>query len=259
MKKPKILLGLGAVTLLASCGPKLITDTAEINDLKDAIVLKKNEVKNYMFSGSGKQVEIDKKTKKETTRVDEMFLRVNEKGEEQAHTTYQSGSIVEDYYLVNDETYDKLIYCDSDSRYDGKITVIDQKTHKNEFDEVLADELEPITSAVDTLLDPYKILSVVGLFHNDGQTFDTVTKYYSEKDGQLTVKINETSTVKGDNTTNEIEINYEDYVFKGMSMKHAYSTEEIETKFEFNFDFKKLESLTISLPTVWESHLIKDN
>jgi len=259
MKKSKILLGLGAVALLASCGPKLITDTAKISDLKTAIALKKNEIKSYMFNGSGKQVEIDKATKEETTRVDEMFIRVNEKGEKQAHTTYQSGAIVEDYYLVNDETYDKLLYCDSDSRFDGEITVIDRKTHKNEFDEVLADEFEPITSAVDTLLDPYKILSVVGLFHNDGQTFDTVTKYYSSKDGQLTVKINETSTVKGDDTTNEIEVNYEDYVFKGMSMKHAYSTEEIETKFEFNFDFKKIDSLTISLPTDWESHLIKDN
>ncbi len=255
MKKQKILFGLASLTLLTSCGPKLLTETDKINALKDAIVLKKNEVKNYMFSGSGKQVEIDKATKEEITRVDEMFIRVNEKGEKQAHTTYQSGTNVCDYYLVNDETYDKLIYCDSYSRYDGKITVIDRKTHKNEFDEVLADDLEPITSVVDTLLDPYKILSVVGLFHNDGQTFDTVTKYYSDKDGQLTVKINETSTVRGDNTTNEIEINYEDYVFKGMSMKHAYSTEEIEMKFEYSFDFEKMDSLTIVIPPNWEGHL----
>ena len=108
---------------------------------------------------------------------------------------------------------------------------------------------------VDSLLDPYKILSVVGSFHNDGQAFDTVTKYYSGKEGQLTIKINETSTVKGDDTTNYFEFNYEDYVFKGMSMKHAYSTEEIEMKFEYSFYFEKMDSVTIVIPYNWESHL----
>ena len=50
MKKSRILLGLGAATLLASCGPKLITDLTKISDLKTAIATKKDEVKNYWMS-----------------------------------------------------------------------------------------------------------------------------------------------------------------------------------------------------------------
>ena len=259
MKKLNILLGLGAMTLLASCGPKLLTDSNEINDLKAAIAVKKDEVKNYWMIGTSKQVEIDKKTKEQITMNDEMFFRANKYGEKEIHVTNQSGTKASDYYLVNDETYEKLIYCDSYSDYDGKITVIDRKTHKDEFDQALTRMIGPMASMADAVLDPYKTSSVSGLLHNDGQTFNTDTKYYSGKDGQLTVEINETSTVKGDDTTNYFEFNYEDYLFKGMSMKHTYSTEEVERTFEFTFDFKKMESVTIALPSNWESYLIKDN
>ena len=255
MKKSKILLGLGAMTLLTSCGPKLITDTAKISDLKTAIAAKKDEVKNYWMSLTGKTVEVDKVTKEKITKNDEMLLRSNEDGEKHLHMTNDGGAVSTDYYLVNDETYEKLIYCDSDSDYDGIITVIDRKTHKKEFDEFLVNQFEPKTSFADAFLDPYKLTSFVGMLHNDGQRFNTDTKHYSGKDGQLTIKINETSVVEGDDTTNQIEANYEDYVFKGMTIKHSYSTEQIEWSTEITVDFKKMNKVTIALPSNWESHL----
>ena len=42
-------------------------------------------------------------------------------------------------------------------------------------------------------------------------------------------------------------------------MKYTYSTEEVERTFELTFDFKKMQSVTIALPSSWESYLIKDD
>lgn len=260
MKKiKKILFGLSALTVLASCGAKEITDSAEIADLKFAIVEKKADVKNYWMTATGKETVVDKATKEEKVTNDEMFLRMNEDGEEQVYMTSQSGEIVENLYLVNDETYEKLIYCDYPYMYNGEITVIDRRTHKSEFDNAFSQLFESGNNIVDTFLDPNRASSFVQRLHTDTTIFQTKTRYFSSKNGQLTIKVDEVSAVKDDDTTNHFEFNYEDFVFKGAKYTHKYSTDEVIRTFEYAFDFKMMNKVTITLPSGWESHLIKDN
>ena len=260
-KKNKILLGLSglcAMTLLASCGAKEITDSAELTDLMIGIVEKKAEVKNYWMTATGKETVVDKATKEEKVTNDEMFLRMNEDGEEQVYMTSQSGAIVENLYLVNDETYEKLIYCDHPYMFNGKTTVIDRRTHKSEFDNAFTQLFESGNNMVDTFLDPNRASSLVQRLHTDTAIFQTKTRYFSSKNGQLTVKVDEVSAVKDDDTTNYFEFNYEDFVFKGAKYTHKYSTEEYIRTFEYAFDFKVMNKVTITLPSSWEGHLITE-
>lgn len=261
-KKNKILLGLSglcAMTLLASCGAKEITDSAELAELKFAIAEKKAEIKNYWMTATGKETIVDKATKEEKVTNDEMFLRMNEDGEEQVYITHESRAKAEDLYLVNDETYEKLIYCDGDSWFDGETTVIDLRTHKNEFDDFVSNALSQYNSVVVALLDPNMVSSMVQRIHTDTTIFQTKTRYFSSKNGQLTIKVDEVSAAKDDDTTNHFEFNYEDLVFKGMTFTHSYSTKEFIRTFEYAIDFKVMNKVTITLPSGWESHLIKDN
>ena len=261
-KKNKILLGLSglcAMTLLASCGAKEITDSAELAELKFAIAEKKAEIKNYWMTATGKETIVDKLTKEKKVTNDEMFLRMNEDGEEQVYMTSQSGEIVESLYLVNDETYEKLIYCDYPYMYNGEITVIDRRTHKSEFDNAFSQLFESDNNIVETFLDPNRASSFVQRLHTDTTIFQTKTRYFSSKNGQLTIKVDEVSAEEGDDTTNHFELNYEDFVFQGAKYTHKYSTDEVIRTFDYAFDFKVMNKVTITLPSGWESHLIKDN
>ena len=259
-KKIKMLLGLSALTLLGSCGAREITDSAEIADLKFAIVEKKAEIKNYWMTATNKETTVDKLTKEEKVSNDEMFLRMNEDGEEQIYVTYQSGEVSNSFYLVNDESYEKLIYCDSDSWFKGETTVIDRRTHKNEFDQMISEAFDSYNSVVDVFLNPNQSASLLQRFHTESDPiFQTKIKYFSSNKGQLTIKIDEVSAAIGDDTTNHFELNYEDFVFKGAKFTHSYSTEEYTKSFEFNVDFKVMNKVTITLPSGWENHLISDN
>ena len=259
-KKIKMLLGLSALTLLGSCGAKEITDSTEIADLKVAIAEKKAEIKNYWMTATSKETTVDKLTKEEKVGNDEMFLRMNEDGEEQIYVTYQSGEVSNNLYLVNDETYEKLIYCDCDSWFNGETTVIDRRTHKNEFGRMISEAFDSFNSVVDVFLDPNQSASLLQRFHTESDPmFQTKIRYFSSKKGQLTIKVDEVSALVSDDTTNHYEINYEDFVFKGAIFTHSYSTEEHTSNFEFAVDFKVMDKVTIALPSGWESHLISDN
>lgn len=259
-KKNILLLGLGAMTLLVSCGSKEITDPTKIDELKYAISLKKDETKNFEFTIYSKVTEKDKTAKEERVTNDTAHIRKNEDGETYVMATMDSGERTEVFYLVNDEKYEKLIYCDFYSLFNGEVTVIDYKGHEGEFNSVYDGYLRAPETFFSMLLDPYKATAFNEFFHtNSSQEFKTEIKFFSDKEGQLTIKIDEECTKEGDDTENHFEINYENFAFKGGSFIHTYSDDNRVRTEEQTYSLEKKDKLSINLPNGWENHLIKDN
>ncbi len=260
MKKiNKMLLGLSALTLLASCGAKEITDPTKIDELKYGIALKKDEIKNYEFTIYFKETEVNKGTNEESVRNESAHIRTNEDGEQQVYVTFDSGRDSQIVYLVNDDTYEKLIYCDYYYLFNGQITVIDYKYHKSDYESLYRELFSGAISFMPMFLDPFKATSFNEYFNtNPDVAFETERKYFSGKDGQLTITIDETSVKEGDDTENHFKINYDDFAFKDGTYLHSYSTDTYVRKQEFTFIFEKKEKFSIELPNGWEKYLIQD-
>lgn len=258
MKKQKILFGLASLTLLTSCGPQEITDLSKLADIKHEITNKRAEIKNYEMVGYVKQTEVSKKTREKKTVNGELLYRVNQDGEMQFYVT-QDGMGQDNRYLVKDKTYEKLIYCDSYSFFNGQITVIDYKDHQSTFETYYNELFAMNSSFIEALTDANTIMTFANALRSGLEEFDSETKYYSSKEGQLTIKIDDVSTKEGDDTKNHFEFNYDGYVFQDAKFTHAYSNDDYVRNYEYSFVFKVRDSVNITLPTGWESHLIKDN
>ena len=259
-KKQTILLGLGAMTLLASCGSKEITDATKIDDLKYGIALRKDEIKNYDFVISFKETNVGKESKEEVeTTNGSGHIRMNEDGEMQVYVVPEAGRKPEIIYLVKDETYEKVIYCEYEYYNNGRTTVIDSKGHKSEFASVYAELLGPFNSVISMLLDPFKCAFFNEYLHsNPDQKFETERKYFSDKDGQLTIKIDETSVIENDDAENHFEMEFEDYAFKRGSFIHTYSYDNYFKTMDYTFSLERKEKFSIELPNGWQNYLVSE-
>ncbi|MBR3266839.1 MAG: hypothetical protein IKI55_01750 [Bacilli bacterium] len=262
MKKLNILLGLGAVTLLASCGSQKIIDNVKINWLKLDIASKNSEIKNYMFIGQGKTIRYDSKTRKEDTTEEFLSLTVNEDGEKSLFMN-KDGVETRCAYLANNLAYEKLLY-----NFDETITfgngnpiTVDYKGHKDEFDHLYSEVFESYVSYAEYLMDPNRASDIVSRFHHEGQPeLKSETEYYSSGDGNLTINILERSFQEERELYFSYCFSYENFAFK--SAKFFLNTNSTEGYLSYEIDFSlsvEKEKLSIELPSTWESYLIKDN
>ena len=259
MKRTNLLLGLSALMVLASCGgdngPKEITDLDAITDLKLDISHKRADIKNYEITCFFKRVEVNNETKEETIQAGEALYQTNKDGEMHVYVT-SDGRATENVYIVKDKTYGKLFYCEAKDFFSGEITVIDYKEHAALFNGAYTNTIEGSVSIMESITDANTVGTFVEKFRADLTEFKAETKYFSEKEGQLTVTVDEVSTKKDDDTKNSYEFNYEDSVFKNATFIHSYSNDQYTLTYEMNFFFRVSDSIKFALPVGWESHLM---
>ena len=257
-KKHTILIGLGMMSVLSSCMPREVTDVTRIDELKYGIAVKKNEIKNYEFNILFTETRVEKETSSERKAFGSAHMHFNEDGEQQVFVSSEQGEN-DTLYLVNDETYGKLIYCDYYSYNNGEITVIDYKGHKSEFDSIYSNVFEAPNTIVPTFVDPYKAVTFPERYHyGQSGTFKTEKKYYSNSDGELIIKIDDVSTIEGEDSESHFEIYYEDFTLKKGSFLRKYSDSYSTTTQEYTFNLVEKEKFDIELPAGWERYLIKD-
>ena len=260
MKRTNLLLGLSALTVLASCGgdnePKEIADLDAITDLKLGITKKRADIKNYEIATYIKVVEVNNETKEEkTTSTGEALYRINKDGEMHVYVT-SDGNVTENVYIVKDKTYGKIFYCESKDFFSGEITVIDYKEHAALFNGAYTNTIEGSVSMLESITDANTVGTLINSFRGSLTEFKSETKYYSSKEDQLTIKVDEVSTQKDDDTKNSYEFNYEDSVFKNATFIHSYSDDHCTRTYEMNFLFRVSDFIKFTLPVGWESHLM---
>ena len=256
MKAKRILFLAIPAILLTSCGAGAeITDSKELADKTAAIAAKQKEVKNYKFTVDIDSNSYDESEKKNANTKTKMVYEVNEDGDIKLHSesTSNGKTTTSDFYLVKDTKYKQVLYLDNFDGKDHDISVYGYEGNELTFG--FATLYYAIPEAyLSAFSDPTVFVSSATQASNE----ETVVKYYSTGDGNLTVEA--TVTEKSVDASEESAVStketikYDNYLLKSASIEATSNKGNVS---KMNFTFEAKAKFAITLPSGWEALINK--
>lgn len=259
MKMRKTLLLTSAALLLAGCGMgKQVTDPKEVDKITADIAAKAPDIKNFDLHLKIDGTSYDSETGKNIHRVADSVYSRNEDGEIHMTSTNESpdGKVNQDVYLVNDETYTKVLYSATTTNGEKETNVYGYKGNEFAFTFaplyfILPETYFNLFSNPDTLL---KSLS------SPDAGLDAETKYYSKGEGNLTISLKATSKKQAEGDEEipadaTYEIKYDGGYFKSAKVEQN-SNKGNKSTTECSLTVKS--KFSVTLPSGWEDLVNKD-
>lgn len=256
MKAKRVLFLAIPAMLLTSCGNGAeITDSKELADKAAAIAAKQKEVKNFKFVMDIDSNSYNEEAKKNVNTKTKMAYEQNEEGDIKLHSegTSDGKTTTSDFYLVNNDKYQQVLYIDD---FDGSKHDIQVYGYEgNEFTFSFAALYYAIPEAyMSAFSDPTTLIASV----DEGEEEGAVVKYYSTGDGNLTIEatVTESSVDTSEETavsTKEV-IKYDNYLLKSASVE-SKSNKGNTSKMNFSLEVK--DKFAITLPSGWEALINK--
>lgn len=242
--------------LLASCGAGAeITDSKELADKTAAIAAKQKEVKNYKFTMDIDSNSYDESEKKNVNTKTKMVYEVNEDGDIKLHSEGSSSgtTTTSDFYLVKDTKYKQVLYLDE---FDGKDH--DISVYGYEGNEITFSFAELYYMLPEAYLSAFSDPTVFVSSTTQASDEETVVKYYSTGDGNLTVEatVTEKSVDASEESavTTKETIKYDNYLLKSASIEATSNKGNVS---KMNFEFEAKAKFAITLPSGWEALINK--
>ena len=265
--KLSILMMLPAL-MLASCGNgNEIKDEEKIKELKTSISAKVKDIKNYELKVESDSSSYDKESEKNISSKTTLTYLTNENDESFLKTTATTDGVKSEaeVYLVNNETYQKVLYTSTYNADTEKNDVLVYGYEGNEITFAFVDFyfIMPMTY-FSLFVDP-AVLDFDALVASDemvaaAHEYETNVKYYSKGDGNLTIKAD--LKVKGEVDKDAAEyavsgtytVSYDNYYLKSV---HVDSKSNKDNKSTTDITLTVKSEVKIELPKGWEDLINK--
>ena len=266
MKTKLALLLVAPALLLSACTTN--TDGKEIKEeeaqsIMEKIAAKVNTIKNVKFDMSGNSSSTNTETGEKSTTLSDLVYYRNESGDVSmtSHSNINGEKSDNEVYLVNDETYIKVLY--QKTKYDGQeaqTTVLGYEGNEMAFSFASLYFMVP-ESYITTFSDPTKFDTQIKATAESTENMSLEVKYYSKGEENLTIKYKVTYS---DVASQESEtVQNATYTVKyNNGLLAAVKLDQTSNKNNKSVTDMKLEvkdEVVITLPAGWEDLINKSS
>ncbi|MCR5091303.1 MAG: hypothetical protein K6B51_01205 [Bacilli bacterium] len=263
MKGKHILFLAVPALLLASCNSlgSEITDSSAIADKVSAIAEKTKDIKNFKFVIDMEGSNYDEETKKNVSSKSHIALECNEDGEIhcKSESTQGGEKAGEEFYIVNNATYQKVMYLDNLEGGKHDITVYGYEGNATAFAEAQMSILAPAMYMA-MFADPTNIAEASALTGEDSDDVVRTFKYYSAGEGDLTISVKvapkDVESVKKaeqeETISASVDVHYVNNVLKDAKIEGA-SNKGNKNTMKMTLEVKN--KFAINLPSGWETKI----